>query len=185
MGPLSLRWNSSCTDSCRKRLIEILNTGGFQPPMIVFVNQKKGADVLMKDLARARVRHAPSCARLTRFAVERHDAAFGQEPGATRSGAQLDQVGRVRRARRDRSRRSRYRCSRRFARDQLSDGKHYRGVCASYRYVSCTCLDWAEAATGRTGRAGKTGVAITFLSDGDEELMYVDGISVVRADQTW
>lgn len=25
---------------------------------------------------------------------------------------------------------------------------------------------------GRTGRAGKTGVAITFLSDADEELMY-------------
>lgn len=24
---------------------------------------------------------------------------------------------------------------------------------------------------GRTGRAGKTGVAITFLNDGDEELM--------------
>lgn len=40
----------------RARLIEILNNGGFEPPMIVFVNQKKGADVLMKDLQRARVR---------------------------------------------------------------------------------------------------------------------------------
>jgi len=27
---------------------------------------------------------------------------------------------------------------------------------------------------GRTGRAGKTGVAITFLSDADEELLCVD-----------
>jgi len=26
---------------------------------------------------------------------------------------------------------------------------------------------------GRTGRAGKTGVAITFVSDADEDLMYV------------
>lgn len=40
----------------RSRLIEILNNGGFEPPMIVFVNQKKGADVLQKDLQRARVR---------------------------------------------------------------------------------------------------------------------------------
>ena len=40
----------------RKRLVEILNSGAFEPPMIVFVNQKKAADVLMKDLARAHVR---------------------------------------------------------------------------------------------------------------------------------
>jgi ATP-dependent RNA helicase DDX23/PRP28 len=44
----------------RSRLLEILNNGGFQPPMIVFVNQKKGADVLMKDLQRSRVRLALS-----------------------------------------------------------------------------------------------------------------------------
>lgn len=43
-------------DKKKKRLIEILNTGGFDPPMIVFVNQKKAADVLMKDIARAHVR---------------------------------------------------------------------------------------------------------------------------------
>lgn len=47
---------SPCLPRCRNRLIEILNTGHFEPPMIVFVNQKKGADVLMKDLLRAQVR---------------------------------------------------------------------------------------------------------------------------------
>ena len=47
------------TCSRRKRLVEILNTGAFEPPMIVFVNQKKGADVLMKDLARAHVSALP------------------------------------------------------------------------------------------------------------------------------
>lgn len=44
----------------RARLITILNTGGFEPPMIVFVNQKKAADVLMKDIARAHVSPSPS-----------------------------------------------------------------------------------------------------------------------------
>ena len=33
----------------RNKLIEILN-GGVEPPIIIFVNQKKGADVLAKGL---------------------------------------------------------------------------------------------------------------------------------------
>lgn len=39
----------------KARLLDILGNGGFEPPMIVFVNQKKGADVLQKELQRARV----------------------------------------------------------------------------------------------------------------------------------
>ena len=33
----------------RKKLLEILNRG-IEPPIIIFVNQKKGADVLSKSL---------------------------------------------------------------------------------------------------------------------------------------
>jgi hypothetical protein len=40
----------------RQRLVEILNNGGFSPPIIVFVNQKKTADMVAKDLQRAHVR---------------------------------------------------------------------------------------------------------------------------------
>jgi superfamily II DNA/RNA helicase len=47
---------------CRQRLIEILNSGQYQPPMIVFTNQKKGADMLLKDLQRAHV--SPTSVRL-------------------------------------------------------------------------------------------------------------------------
>jgi ATP-dependent RNA helicase DDX23/PRP28 len=43
--------------SFRQRLIEILNTGGFASPIIVFVNQKKTADMVAKDLQRAHVCH--------------------------------------------------------------------------------------------------------------------------------
>ena len=39
----------------RQRLLEIFNTGGFQPPIIVFVNQKKTADMVAKDLQKAGV----------------------------------------------------------------------------------------------------------------------------------
>jgi hypothetical protein len=39
----------------RQRLVEILNNGGFSPPIIVFVNQKKTADMVAKDLQRAHV----------------------------------------------------------------------------------------------------------------------------------
>lgn len=41
----------------RQRLLEILNTGGYASPIIVFVNQKKTADMVAKDISRAGVRH--------------------------------------------------------------------------------------------------------------------------------
>ena len=34
---------------CRKKLLEVLSNG-FEPPIIIFVNQKKGCDVLAKSL---------------------------------------------------------------------------------------------------------------------------------------
>jgi hypothetical protein len=40
----------------RQKLLEILNKGGYQPPIIVFVNQKKTADMVAKDLQKAGVR---------------------------------------------------------------------------------------------------------------------------------
>jgi ATP-dependent RNA helicase DDX23/PRP28 len=36
--------------------LEILNNDGFPAPIIVFVNQKKTADMVAKDLSRAGVR---------------------------------------------------------------------------------------------------------------------------------
>lgn len=40
----------------RQRMIDILNNGGFSPPIIVFVNQKKTADMVAKDISRSGVR---------------------------------------------------------------------------------------------------------------------------------
>lgn len=44
----------------RIRLLEILNSNQYAPPIIVFVNQKKTADMVAKDLSRAGVRLASS-----------------------------------------------------------------------------------------------------------------------------
>jgi ATP-dependent RNA helicase DDX23/PRP28 len=43
----------------RQRLLEILNSGQYQAPIIVFVNQKKTADMVAKDLSRGGVRRGP------------------------------------------------------------------------------------------------------------------------------
>ena len=40
----------------RQRLLEILNSGQYASPIIVFVNQKKTADMVAKDLSRAGVK---------------------------------------------------------------------------------------------------------------------------------
>jgi superfamily II DNA/RNA helicase len=40
----------------RQKLLEILNSGQYPSPIIVFVNQKKTADMVAKDLSRAGVR---------------------------------------------------------------------------------------------------------------------------------
>lgn len=34
----------------RSRLLEILNSGQFEPPIIIFVNQRRGVDVLSKAI---------------------------------------------------------------------------------------------------------------------------------------
>lgn len=43
------------TRTCRQKLLEILNSGQYASPIIVFVNQKKTADMVAKDLSRAGV----------------------------------------------------------------------------------------------------------------------------------
>lgn len=68
-------------------MVEILTNDGFPAPIIVFVNQKKMADTVCRDVQRAGVSdflclftRAP---KLTyTFSVPRHDPALRQEPRA-------------------------------------------------------------------------------------------------------
>lgn len=97
-------------DKRKNRLQEILRTIGLPPPMIVFVNQKKTADMVVKYVQQAGVSRGVAFLR-TRLGVDnavpaapRNHATFGQEPGATRSCAGIIAQRRVRGPGRDRSR---------------------------------------------------------------------------------
>jgi ATP-dependent RNA helicase DDX23/PRP28 len=54
--PSSVHGRTDNVHVFRIRMLEILNNDGFQPPIIVFVNQKKTADMVCKDIQRGGVR---------------------------------------------------------------------------------------------------------------------------------
>ncbi|GAA5873744.1 hypothetical protein JCM8547_005937 [Rhodosporidiobolus lusitaniae] len=127
----------------KARLLEILNTGGFQPPMIVFVNQKKGADVLMKDLQRSRWSTTTLHSGKNQ---EQREAALQ----SIRSGE----------------------CDVLVATDLAGRGIDVPDVSLVVNFQMSNTIEAYIHRIGRTGRAGKQGTAITFLSDADEELFY-------------
>ncbi|GAA6060715.1 hypothetical protein JCM10212_003336 [Sporobolomyces blumeae] len=127
----------------KSRLIEILNNGGFEPPMIVFVNQKKGADVLQKDLQRARW----NCTTLhSGKNQEQREAALN----SIRTGENDVLV----------------------ATDLAGRGIDVPNVSLVVNFQMSNTIEAYIHRIGRTGRAGKTGVAITFITDADTDLMY-------------
>ncbi|GAA6037202.1 hypothetical protein JCM8097_008616, partial [Rhodosporidiobolus ruineniae] len=128
-------------DKKKARLLEILNRGGFEPPMIVFVNQKKGADVLMKDLQRARWNATTLHSGKNQ---EQREAALA----SIRSGE----------------------CDVLVATDLAGRGIDVPDVSLVVNFQMSNTIEAYIHRIGRTGRAGKTGTAITFLSDADEEL---------------
>ncbi|GAA5946926.1 hypothetical protein JCM3765_002078 [Sporobolomyces pararoseus] len=127
----------------KSRLIEILNNGGFEPPMIVFVNQKKGADVLQKELQRARWNSTTLHSGKNQ---EQREAALN----SIRNGENDVLV----------------------ATDLAGRGIDVPNVSLVVNFQMSNTIEAYIHRIGRTGRAGKTGTAITFLSDADEDLMY-------------
>ncbi|BGP30729.1 mRNA splicing protein prp28 [Rhodotorula toruloides] len=127
----------------KSRLLDILNNGGFQPPMIVFVNQKKGADVLQKDLQRAGWNSVTLHSGKNQ---EQREAALN----SIRNGENDVLV----------------------ATDLAGRGIDVPDVSLVVNFQMSNTIEAYIHRIGRTGRAGKTGTAITFLSDADEELFY-------------
>ncbi|GAA5823155.1 hypothetical protein JCM3770_005563 [Rhodotorula araucariae] len=127
----------------KSRLLEILNNGGFEPPMIVFVNQKKGADVLQKDLQRSRWN-----------AVTLHSGKNQEQREAALNSIRTGENDIL------------------VATDLAGRGIDVPDVSLVVNFQMSNTIEAYVHRIGRTGRAGKTGVAITFLSDADEELFY-------------
>lgn len=114
--------------------------------------------------------------------MERRDSTFGQKSRATRGLATGTPLRCLRRFGRDGPRGARYRRARCFACHKFPDGWHDRGLCAPYRFVIYPDRPAPIAKLlilGRTGRAGKQGIAITFLTNDDDEVMFVFSFSLL------
>ncbi|KAG8829952.1 mRNA splicing protein prp28 [Serendipita sp. 399] len=127
----------------KQRLVDILNNGGFSAPIIVFVNQKKTADMVAKDLQRA---HWSASTLHSGKSQEQREAALQQ----LRNG-EVDVL---------------------VATDLAGRGIDVPDVSLVINFQMANTIEAYVHRIGRTGRAGKTGVAITFLTNDDDEVMY-------------
>ncbi|KAJ3054388.1 DEAD (Asp-Glu-Ala-Asp) box polypeptide 23 [Rhizophlyctis rosea] len=125
----------------KSRLLEILVQ--FEPPIIVFVNQKKGCDVLSKALEKlgykATTLHGGK-------SQEQREAALA----ALKTGTKDVLV----------------------ATDVAGRGIDVKNVTVVVNYDMAKNIEDYTHRIGRTGRAGQKGLAITFLSKGDEDVLY-------------
>ncbi|KAF8447580.1 P-loop containing nucleoside triphosphate hydrolase protein [Boletus edulis BED1] len=132
----------------KQRVLEIFNSGAFASPIIVFVNQKKTADMVAKDLSRA----GWSAATLHSGKTQEQREASLQ---SLRSG-EADIL---------------------VATDLAGRGIDVQDVSLVLNYQMAGTIEAYVHRIGRTGRAGKQGTAITFLTHDDEEVMYVLGLT--------
>jgi ATP-dependent RNA helicase DDX23/PRP28 len=127
----------------KQRLLEILNSGQYQAPIIVFVNQKKTADMVAKDLSRA----GWSAATLHSGKNQEQREASLQ---ALRAGSADVLV----------------------ATDLAGRGIDVQDVSLVINFQMAGTIEAYVHRIGRTGRAGKQGTSITFLTNDDDEVMY-------------
>lgn len=126
----------------RKKIMEILERG-VEPPIIIFVNQKKGADVLAKGLEKLGY---SACTLHGGKGQEQRDYALQ----SLKSGGKDILV----------------------ATDVAGRGIDIKDVSLVLNYDMAKSIEDYTHRIGRTGRAGKHGVAITFLTKEDAPLFY-------------
>ncbi|KAF7338366.1 Pre-mRNA-splicing ATP-dependent RNA helicase PRP28 [Mycena venus] len=127
----------------KQKLLEILNSGQYPSPIIVFVNQKKTADMVAKDLGRANWSAATLHSGKNQ---EQREAALQ----SLRNG-DADVL---------------------VATDLAGRGIDVQDVSLVINFQMASSIEAYVHRIGRTGRAGKQGVAITFLTNDDDEVMY-------------
>jgi ATP-dependent RNA helicase DDX23/PRP28 len=130
-------------DKRKKRLNEILASGEFQPPIIVFVNIKRNCDAVARDIKHMGFSSVTLHGSKTQ---EQREAALA----SVRSGATNVLV----------------------ATDLAGRGIDVPDVSLVVNFNMATNIESYTHRVGRTGRAGKSGVAITFLGNEDADVMY-------------
>ncbi|XP_061186099.1 probable ATP-dependent RNA helicase DDX23 [Saccostrea echinata] len=127
----------------RKKLVQILEQG-IDPPIIIFVNQKKGADVLAKSLEKMGYN---ACTLHGGKGQEQREFALASLKGGTKDIL--------------------------VATDVAGRGIDIKDVSLVINYDMAKSIEDYTHRIGRTGRAGKTGVAITFVTpEQDSAVLY-------------
>lgn len=130
-------------DRRKRRLQEILASKQFAPPIIVFVNIKRNCDAVARDIKSMGYSAVTLHGSKTQ---EQREAALG----SVRSGQTQVLV----------------------ATDLAGRGIDVPDVSLVVNFNMATSIESYTHRVGRTGRAGKSGVAITFLGNEDADLMY-------------
>ena len=130
-------------DKRKKRLQEILNSGQFQPPIIVFVNIKRNCDTVARDIK-----------SMGFSAVTLHGSKTQEQREAALASLRNGQTDIL------------------VATDLAGRGIDVPDVSLVVNFNMATSIESYTHRIGRTGRAGKSGVAITFLGNEDTDLMY-------------
>ncbi|KAJ5175089.1 Pre-mRNA-splicing ATP-dependent RNA helicase prp28 [Penicillium canariense] len=130
-------------DKRKKRLAEILSSGDFRPPIIVFVNIKRNCDAIAREIKQMGFSSVTLHGSKTQ---EQREAALA----SVRSGGTDVLV----------------------ATDLAGRGIDVPDVSLVVNFNMAGSIESYTHRIGRTGRAGKSGVAITFLGSEDSDVMY-------------
>ncbi|KAJ5583030.1 hypothetical protein N7535_001650 [Penicillium sp. DV-2018c] len=130
-------------DKRKKRLNEILSSGEFRPPIIVFVNIKRNCDAVAREIKQMGFSSVTLHGSKTQD--QREAALASVRNGSTDVLVATDLAGR---------------------------GIDVPDVSLVINFNMATSIESYTHRIGRTGRAGKSGVAITFLGSEDSDVMY-------------
>ncbi|KAJ3188500.1 DEAD (Asp-Glu-Ala-Asp) box polypeptide 23, partial [Irineochytrium annulatum] len=127
----------------KQRLLDVLASGEFEPPIIIFVNQKKGCDVLSKALDK--LGHKTTTLHGGKSQDQRETSLAAIKSGAKDILIATDVAGR---------------------------GIDVKNVSLVLNFNMAKNIEDYTHRIGRTGRAGAKGTALTFLSYDDSEVFY-------------
>lgn len=130
-------------DARKKRLQKILASNMFAPPIIVFVNIKRNCDAVARD-----IKH------MGWSAVTLHGSKTQEQREAALASVRSGQTQVL------------------VATDLAGRGIDVADVSLVVNFNMATSIESYTHRIGRTGRAGKSGVAITFLGSEDADVMY-------------
>lgn len=130
-------------DKRKKRLQEILNSGEFQPPIIVFVNIKRNCDAVARDIK-----------NMGFNAVTLHGSKTQDQREAALDSLRKGQSDVL------------------VATDLAGRGIDVPDVSLVVNFNMATSIESYTHRIGRTGRAGKSGIAITFWGNEDADVLY-------------